>query len=51
MRCDGCGLEQIVTVVTTIKMQRIDPRSGRETTETRTTRLCVKCGGAEEVER
>lgn len=43
MRCDACKLDKTITVTTTIRLNRIDLRTGRETTETRTTRLCPAC--------
>lgn len=48
MHCDRCGIDKTVTVTTTIRLNRIDLRTGRETTETRTTRLCRSCGGADD---
>lgn len=51
MRCDACQLDKTITVATTIRLTRIDSRSGRESTEVRTTRLCRTCTGPEEVER
>lgn len=48
MTCDLCHLDKTITVVTSIKLNRIDTRSGREHTEIRTTRLCLACGGADD---
>lgn len=48
MICESCKTDKTITVVTSIKLNRIDTRSGRERTEIRTTRLCLACGGADD---
>lgn len=46
MRCDRCGLDKTATVVRTFVFTR-HPSQGKATTETRTSRLCVACGGGD----
>lgn len=43
MNCEHCHLEKRIIVTTTITLQRHDPRTGKESTETRTTHLCRAC--------
>lgn len=47
MVCDRCALDKTATVVRSFTALRVDPRSGKETTEVRTSRLCVACGGGD----
>jgi hypothetical protein len=51
MRCDRCGLDKTVTVVRSAAILRVHPGTGRETTEVRTSRLCVACGGGDAPEQ
>jgi hypothetical protein len=46
MRCDGCGLDKTATVVRSFTCTRYPPHGG-PVTETRTSRLCVACGGGD----
>lgn len=41
MTCDRCGVDRTVVVTTRVPIPRVDQRSGRQTTEVRTTRLCA----------
>lgn len=47
MKCDRCGLDKTATVAHSTAITRVHPRTGRETTEVRTSRLCVACGGGD----
>lgn len=47
MRCDRCGLDKTATVVRSVAILRVHPATGKETTEVRTSRLCVACGGGD----
>jgi hypothetical protein len=48
MQCDTCVVDKTVTIVTTIQLLRVNPRSGKERLETRTTRLCPACAGPDD---
>lgn len=50
MRCDGCGLDKTATVVRAFTFTRY-PSHGKAVTETRTSRLCVACGGGDAPEQ
>lgn len=47
MVCDRCGLDKTATVIRSVSITRVHPGTGKETTETRTSRLCVACGGGD----
>lgn len=47
MICEFCGTDKTVTVTITFTLTRINPRSGEESTEVKSRRLCCACGGAE----
>jgi len=51
MLCDRCGLDKTATVVRSAAITRVHPHTGRETTEVRTSRLCVSCGGGDAPEQ
>lgn len=46
MPCDGCALDKTATVVRSVTITRYPPQ-GKPVTETRTSRLCVACGGGD----
>lgn len=46
MRCDRCGLDKTATVVRAVAIARYPPQ-GKASTEVRTSRLCVACGGGD----
>lgn len=47
MVCDCCGIDKTATVVRSAAITRVHPRTNKETTEVRTSRLCVACGGGD----
>jgi hypothetical protein len=49
--CDRCGLDKTATVVRSAAIVRVHPGTGKETTEVRTSRLCVGCGGGDAPEQ
>lgn len=46
MQCDRCGIDKTATVVRSFTFTRY-PSQGKQTTEVRTSRLCVACGGGD----
>jgi hypothetical protein len=44
---DRCGIDKAVTVTITFTLIRINLRSGEESREVHSSRLCCACGGAE----
>lgn len=51
MRCDKCREDKTATVVRSAAITRVHPRTNKETTEVRMSRLCVACGGGDAPEQ
>jgi hypothetical protein len=48
MTCENCHQDHAVTTTWTWTVTRIDSRTGKETVERRSKRLCVACGPGEQ---